>query len=39
MTAEKETKLNYLELLNDIASGERRAGVHLQGLGRQNDGP
>ncbi len=30
MTAEKETKLNYLELLNDIASGERRAGVHLQ---------
>ena len=30
MTAEKETKLHYLELLNDIASGERRAGVHLQ---------
>ena len=30
MTVEKETKLHYLELLNDIASGERRAGIHLQ---------
>ena len=30
MTTEKQTKLHYLEMLNDIASGERRAGVHLQ---------
>ena len=30
MTAKQETKLHYLELLNDITSGERRAGVYLQ---------
>ena len=30
MTTKKETKLHYLELLNDITSGERRAGVYLQ---------
>ena len=30
MPVQKETKLHYMELLNDIASGERRAGVHLQ---------
>ena len=30
MTAQQDTKLHYLELLNDIASGERRAGVYLQ---------
>lgn len=30
MAAENKTKLHYLELLSDIASGERRAGVHLQ---------
>ena len=29
MTAENATKPHYLELLNDIASGERRAGIHL----------
>ena len=29
MTAENATKPHYLELLNDIASGEKRAGIHL----------
>ena len=29
MAADKGTELHYLELLNDIASGERRAGIHL----------
>ena len=30
MTAEKEPKLHYMDLLNEITSGERRAGIHLQ---------
>lgn len=30
MATSKTTKLRYLELLNDIASGERRAGVFYQ---------
>ena len=30
MTTDKETKPHYLNLLNDIASGERRAGIYLQ---------
>ncbi len=30
MTAEKGTKLHYMELLNEITSGERRAGVTLK---------
>jgi hypothetical protein len=29
MTTDKATELHYLGLLNDIASGERRAGIHL----------
>ena len=30
MATGKETKPHYLNLLNDIASGERRAGIYLQ---------
>ncbi len=30
MATEKETKPHYLNLLNDITSGERRAGIYLQ---------
>jgi len=30
MTAEKGTKLHYMDLLNEITSGERRAGVTLK---------
>ena len=30
MASDKKTKIHYLELLNDIASGERRAGIHLK---------
>ncbi len=30
MVTEKETKPHYLNLLNDITSGERRAGIYLQ---------
>src|SRR5919205_1238452 len=30
MATHTKTALHYLELLNDIASGERRAGVFLQ---------
>ena len=29
MATDSGTELHYLELLNDIASGERRAGIHL----------
>ena len=29
MAIDKGTELHYLELLNDIASGEKRAGIHL----------
>ena len=29
MVTDKGTELHYLELLNEIASGERRAGIHL----------
>ena len=29
MATDKRTGIHYLELLNDIASGERRAGIHL----------
>lgn len=30
MATEKETKPHYLNLLNDITSGERRAGIYLR---------
>ena len=29
MAVDKGTEIHYLELLNDIASGEKRAGIHL----------
>ena len=39
MTAAKETEVHYLELLNDIASGERRAGVHLKAWADKTSDP
>ena len=39
MTASKESKIHYLELLNDIASGERRAGVHLKAWADKTSDP
>jgi Mn-containing catalase len=39
MATGQETKLHYLELLNDIASGERRAGIHLQAWGEKTSDP
>ena len=39
MAVDKESKLHYLELLNDIASGERRAGIHLATWADQTPDP
>ena len=39
MATSKETKLHYLELLNDIASGERRAGIHLKPWSEKTSDP
>ena len=33
------TDLHYLELLNDIASGEKRAGIHLAAWARKTRDP
>ena len=29
MATDRGTEIHYMELLNDIASGEKRAGIHL----------
>ena len=39
MATDNATELHYLELLNDIASGERRAGVHLAAWAAKTQDP
>src|SRR5437870_9593331 len=39
MAADNTTTLHYLELLNNIASGERRAGVFLQAWADKTSDP
>ena len=39
MATDKVTELHYLELLNDIASGERRAGIHLAAWAAKTQNP
>ncbi len=39
MAIDKGTELHYLGLLNDIASGEKRAGIHLAAWAGQTQDP
>ena len=39
MATDKGSELHYLELLNDITSGERRAGIHLAAWADQTSDP
>ena len=39
MAIDNVTELHYLELLNDIASGEKRAAIHLAAWADKTDDP